>query len=129
MPSGPSRSSYDSAMTWNSVTVASLLIFVATYVLISIRRVPKLNLDRPSTAMLGGALMVIVGAVPFGMALQEVINWETIVLLLGMMVVVAYLKLARFFDLVSTWILIRAGTPRRLLALLIATSGLLSALF
>jgi Na+/H+ antiporter NhaD/arsenite permease-like protein len=73
--------------------------------------------------------MVLLGIVPFGDALHGAVNWETIVLLLGMMVVVAYLKLARFFELVSTWILIRAGNPKRLLALLIVASGLLSALF
>ena len=116
-------------MTWNFPAVAALAIFVATYVLISLRKIPLLNLDRPSSAMIGGLLMVGLGIVPFGDALRGAINWETIVLLLGMMVVVAYLKLARFFEWVSTWILIRAATPKRLLGLLIATSGLLSALF
>jgi Na+/H+ antiporter NhaD/arsenite permease-like protein len=116
-------------MSWSFPTVASLLVFIATYVLISLRRIPVLNLDRPSAAMIGGALMVLLGVVPFGEALRTAINWETIVLLLGMMVVVAYLKLARFFEWVSTWILLRAGTPKRLLGLLIVASGLLSALF
>jgi len=116
-------------MTWNFPAVAALAIFVATYILISLRRIPVLNLDRPSSAMIGGLLMVALGIVPFGDALRNAINWETIVLLLGMMVVVAYLKLAGFFEWVSTWILIRAGTPKRLLGLLIAASGLLSALF
>jgi Na+/H+ antiporter NhaD/arsenite permease-like protein len=116
-------------MTWSFSTVASLLVFVATYVLISVHKIRFLNLDRPSAAMIGGVLMVVLGIVPFGEALHGAINWETIVLLLGMMVVVAYLKLAGFFGWVSTWILIRAKTPRRLLGLLIATSGLLSALF
>src|SRR5688572_20835805 len=115
-------------MTWTFATVASLAIFLATYVLISLRRIPVLNLDRPSAAMIGGVLMVLVGVVPFDYALRDVINFETLLLLLGMMVVVAYLKLARFFEWVSTWILIRAGTPKRLLAMLIASSGLLSAL-
>ena len=116
-------------MIWTASSAASLVIFVITYVLISLRRIPLLPLDRPSSAMIGGTLMVLLGIVPFGDALHVAINWETIVLLLGMMVVVASLKLAGFFDYVSTWILIRAGTPKRLLALLILASGLLSALF
>jgi Na+/H+ antiporter NhaD/arsenite permease-like protein len=116
-------------MNWTFATVASLVIFLATYVLISLRRISFLNLDRPSTAMIGGVLMVLLGVVPFDYALRDVINFETLLLLLGMMVVVAYLKLARFFEWVSTWILIRAGTPKRLLVMLIASSGLLSALF
>ena len=109
-------------------TFAVVAVFVATYVLISIHRIPWLNLDRPTAALLGAVAMVLLGAVPFGDALHK-ISWETIALLLGMMIVVAYLKLARFFEFVSTWILLRARTPGRLLALLVATSGLLSALF
>ncbi|HLY11748.1 MAG TPA: SLC13 family permease [Planctomycetota bacterium] len=116
-------------MIWTFPAVASLIIFVATYGLISVHRIRFLNLDRPTAALAGAVLMVIAGVVPFDDALRVAINWETILLLLGMMIVVAYLKLARFFEFVSTWILIRAGNPRRLLALLILASGLLSALF
>src|SRR5438105_4612788 len=116
-------------MTWTFPAVASLIVFIATYVLISVHRIRFLNLDRPTAALAGAVLMVILGIVPFDEALRGAINWETILLLLGMMIVVAYLKLARFFEFVSTWILIRARSPRRLLALLVAASGLLSALF
>lgn len=116
-------------MTWTFPAVASLVVFVATYILISVHRIRFLNLDRPSAALLGAVLMVLLGVVPFDEALRGAINWETLLLLLGMMVVVAYLKLARFFEFVSTWILLRSGNPRRLLYLLIASSGLLSALF
>src|SRR4029434_9100479 len=93
-------------MTWNFPAVAALAIFVSTYILISLRRIP-FKLDRPSAAMIGGTLMVLLGIVPFGDALHGAINWETIVLLLGMMIVVAALKVARFFEWVSTWILLR----------------------
>ncbi len=116
-------------MTWTFPAVASLVVFVATYILISVHRIRFLNLDRPSAALLGAVLMVVLGVVPFDEALRGAINWETLLLLLGMMVVVAYLKLARFFEFVSTWILLRSGNPRRLLVLLIVASGLLSALF
>ena len=116
-------------MTWTFPAIASLLIFVLTYVLISVHRIRFFNLDRPSAALAGAVLMVLLGIVPFDEALRGAINWETILLLLGMMIVVAYLKLARFFEFVSTWILIRAASPQRLLALLIGASGLLSALF
>jgi len=117
------------AMTWSFSAVAALTVFAATYILISTHRIRLLNLDRPSTALLGGLLMVLLGVVPFDEALRGAINWETILLLLGMMIVVACLKLARFFEFVSTWILLKSRTPGRLLALLIAASGFLSALF
>jgi Na+/H+ antiporter NhaD/arsenite permease-like protein len=116
-------------MTWTFPAIASLLIFLATYVLISVHRIRFPNLDRPSAALAGAVLTVLLGVVPFDEALRSAINWETILLLLGMMIVVGTLKLARFFEYVSVWILIRAGSPRRLLALLIAASGILSALF
>jgi|SRR5579864_1920809 len=116
-------------MTWTFSAIASLLVFIATYILISVHRIRFLNLDRPSAALAGAVILVLLGVVPFDEALRGAINWETILLLLGMMIVVASLKLARFFEFVSTWILIRAGSPRRLLALLIAASGVLSALF
>jgi len=116
-------------MAWSFSAVAVLVVFAATYVLISMHRIRFLNLDRPSTALIGGLILILLGIVPFDEALHGAINWETILLLLGMMIVVAYLKLARFFDVVSTWILLRSRTPGRLLALLIAASGLLSALF
>src|SRR5216110_2838377 len=73
------------------MTIAALLIFAATYVLISVPRIRFLSLDRPSAALIGGTLMVLLGIVPFGEALRDSINWETIVLLLGMMIVVAHL--------------------------------------
>jgi Na+/H+ antiporter NhaD/arsenite permease-like protein len=116
-------------MRWDLTTAAALAVFAATYVLISLQRIRFLNLDRPSAALAGGLLMVLFGIVPFSQAVREAVNWETIALLFGMMVVVAYLKSARFFEYVSTWILLRAGTPAKLLALLVPTSGLLSALF
>lgn len=121
-------------MNGSFASLASLLIFVATYLLISFRKIGFLNVDRPTVGLIGGTLMVLLGIVPFNEAFRGGsdgggISWETISLLLGMMVIVGYLKLARFFEYVSTWILIRSGNPRRLLALLILCSGLLSALF
>ncbi len=116
-------------MAWNFTTAAAVAVFAATYVLISLQKIRFLNLDRPSASLAGGVFMVALGIVPFTEAVHGAISWETVALLLGMMVVVAYLRLAGFFEYVSTWILLRAGNPRRLLALLVAASGLLSALF
>jgi Na+/H+ antiporter NhaD/arsenite permease-like protein len=56
------------------------------------------------------------------------VDYDTIVLLMGMMLISAYLYLGGFFDWAADWILKVAGTPQRLLLLLIVTSGLLSAL-
>jgi Na+/H+ antiporter NhaD/arsenite permease-like protein len=108
-------------------TTASL-IFAGTYVLISMRRVPYVRLGRPAAALLGALLMVVCGVMSFGDAWRAV-NLDTIALLLGMMVLIACLKEARFFEAVSAWIVLHSGTPRRMLVLLAVAAGALSALF
>src|ERR1700733_8651685 len=57
----------------------------------------------------------------------KAVDYETIVLLFGMMVVVAYLRLAGFFGLATDWIAARFSGPFSLLAVTIALSGVLSA--
>jgi Na+/H+ antiporter NhaD/arsenite permease-like protein len=56
------------------------------------------------------------------------VDYDTLVLLLGMMLISAYLFLAGFFDWAADWILRAAKTPQSLLLHLICTSGALSAL-
>src|SRR5437867_4422137 len=56
------------------------------------------------------------------------VDYDTLVLLLGMMLISSYLFLAGFFDWAADWILRMAQTPQRLLLYLICTSGTLSAL-
>src|SRR5262249_55538062 len=57
------------------------------------------------------------------------VDAHTLVLLFGMMIVAAYLRLSGFFSLVTLWTLRRARTPVGLLAAIVAASGVLSALF
>lgn len=77
--------------------------------------------------MLGTVLMVACGVLTPEQAYRAV-DYDTLVLLLGMMIISAYLCLAGFFDWASDWILRRAKTPQSLLIYLIFTSGILSAL-
>lgn len=109
------------------VTVAAA-IFMITYVLISLQKIHFLNLDRPSAAVGGALLMVLCGVLTLTEA-YAAINLDTISLLLGMMVAIAYLEQAGFFQFASAWVLRRAGTPRRMLVGLVFASGALSALF
>lgn len=114
------------ALAGNSNWLA-VAIFALTYALVSSRRLHVLRLNRPAAALLGAVLMVVCGVVSIPDAYQAV-DWNTIVLLLGMMLLSAYLQVAGFFELAAAWILRKAGTPNRLLGLLIVTSGVLSAL-
>src|SRR5437870_13566358 len=56
------------------------------------------------------------------------VNYDTIVLLLAMMLVSAYLSLARFFEWAADVVLEFSRAPGRLLLYLMLTSGTLSAL-
>lgn len=113
-------------MSWNKEATA-VAIFAVTYVLISGRRLKVLPLYRPAAALLGAVLMVAAGVMTPEQAYRAV-DYNTIVLLLGMMLIAAYLHMAGFFGWAADWILRRAETPRRLLLLLMLTSATLSAL-
>jgi Na+/H+ antiporter NhaD/arsenite permease-like protein len=105
----------------------AIAIFAITYLLISGRRLKILPLNRPAAALLGTVLMVAAGVMTPEQVYRAV-DYDTLVLLLGMMVISAYLFLAGFFDWAADWVLRVSRTPRRLLLYLTLTSGILSAL-
>ena len=111
---------------WQQELVATV-IFGITYVLISGRQLKILPLNRPAAALLGAVLMVSTGVMTPERAYRAV-NYDTIVLLLAMMLVSAYLSLARFFEWAADVVLEFSRTPGRLLLYLMLTSGTLSAL-
>ena len=106
----------------------ALAAFVASYVGLALGRVPGFRIDRTGVAIIGATVMVVSGAVPWADAVASV-DAPTLVLLFGMMIVTAYLRLSGFFRLVMTWALRRARTPRALLAAVVVASGVLSAFF
>jgi Na+/H+ antiporter NhaD/arsenite permease-like protein len=114
-------------MTENTREFLAITIFALTYLLISGRRLKVLPLNRPAAAVLGTVLMVATGVMTPEQAYRAV-DYDTLVLLLGMMLVSAYLHLAGFFAWAADWVLRISQTPQRLLLYLILTSGLLSAL-
>ena len=114
-------------MTAETKEVLAIVIFGFTYLLISGRRLKILPLNRPAAALLGAVLMVACGVMTPERVYRSV-DYDTLVLLLGMMFISAYLFLAGFFDWASDWILRVAKTPQSLLLYLICTSGILSAL-
>lgn len=105
----------------------AIVIFSVTYLLISGRQLRILPLNRPAAALLGTVLMVACGILTPEQAYRAV-DYDTLVLLLGMMVISAYLYLAGFFEWAADWILRRAKSPQSLLLYLVCTSGILSAL-
>ena len=105
--------------------IIAIAIFSVTYLLISGRRLKILPLNRPAAALLGTVLMVAFGILTPEQAYHAV-DYDTLVLLLGMSLISAYLYLAGFFDWTADWVLKTARTPQRLLLYLILTSGILA---
>jgi Na+/H+ antiporter NhaD/arsenite permease-like protein len=106
---------------------AAVAVFALTYVAVAAGRVPYLSLDRPAAALLGAVLMVAAGVLTPAQG-GAAVNGATLGLLLGMMILTAYLGQAGFFRWAS-WRVIRAvTTPRALLWALVFTAGGLSAL-
>lgn len=110
-----------------SGVLPALLVFLLTYTLISLRRLAHIPIERPAVALLGATLMVLVGAVTPSAALAS-IDLNTILLLVGMMMVVVTLEATGFFGYLALRIVERSTTQRGLLVGVAASTALLSAL-
>src|SRR5829696_7229346 len=103
-------------------------IVAVTLVGVAIGRWPTLRMNRATIALVGATALIAIGAIPLNEAFRAV-DWNTIVLLFAMMVLNVNLRIAGFFHLITSRVVRLARTPRRLLALVIAVSGVLSAIF
>ena len=108
-------------------TLGTYSVFVASYIVFALGKFPGMKIDRPGAAIIGAVLMFMTGAVRVENSLR-LIHFGTIVLLFSMMLVVAYLHLAGFFDWVTELVVTRLK-PHHLLPTVIFLSGLLSAFF
>jgi Na+/H+ antiporter NhaD/arsenite permease-like protein len=107
-------------------SLAAVAIFIGSYLALAVGRIPGLGIDRAGIALVGASLMVASGALTLEEAYTAV-NFDTITLLLGMMIIVASLRLSGFFALATVWIMERARRPLILLASVVAISGVFSA--
>jgi Na+/H+ antiporter NhaD/arsenite permease-like protein len=115
-------------MSWmpDTTIVVAWLIFLATYVVVALGKIPVYRIDRAGAALLGASLMVATGVLSLEEAYQSV-DFSTVVLLLGMMIVVANLRLSGFFRIITHWIAGQVKRPITLLGMVILCSGALSA--
>jgi Na+/H+ antiporter NhaD/arsenite permease-like protein len=107
-------------------SIAAGVIFVGSYLALALGRIPGLSIDRAGIALVGAGLMVASGALTLEDAYKAV-DLDTITLLLGMMIVVASLRLSGFFVVANAWVMAHAKRPLILLAAVVATSGVFSA--
>jgi Na+/H+ antiporter NhaD/arsenite permease-like protein len=99
-----------------------------TLVGVAVGRYPGLRMNRATIALAGGVVLIAAGAISLEKA-YAALDLDTLALLFSMMVLNVNLRGSGFFKLVGRWVVRWARSPRQLLALIVVTSGLLSALF
>jgi Na+/H+ antiporter NhaD/arsenite permease-like protein len=105
--------------------VIAWTIFLASYLVFAIGRLPGTRIDRPAMAVIGAVLMFVFGILAPRPAIES-IDFSTLVLLFSMMLIVASLHLSGFF-LWVTRLAIEHLSPGQLLPGVIFVSGFLSA--
>jgi len=115
---------------FNSETAICLtsILFTLTYIGLALGKVPGLHMDRAGIALVGATLMLVTGMLSLEQAVStDSIDYKTLALLFGMMVVIGFLRLSGFFQRMTASALRRIRSPLGLLAVTITLSGLLSA--
>jgi Na+/H+ antiporter NhaD/arsenite permease-like protein len=107
-------------------SLGAVLVFLVVWMLIAFRRLRWLPIGRPAGALAGAVGMVAVGALAPEQA-WDAIDGGTLSLLLGMMLVTAYLERAGWFDWSSHHLVGWAATPLRLLLAVSWSAAVLSA--
>jgi Na+/H+ antiporter NhaD/arsenite permease-like protein len=103
-----------------------LIVFAAVYLGIALGRWPGLRIDRTGIALLG-AIVLYVGGVVDGPRAVDAIDFPTLILLFGLMVLSSQYAACGFYAWCSRRIARTPWGPQRLLALTVVTAGLLSA--
>ena len=108
------------------MTTTAVIIFILTFLGIIYTRLPKVNVDRPSAAFFGAVAMILFGVISFEEAVLS-IDFNTIALLLGMMIVIAVLELDGFFTLIADKTISLSKTSNQLLIIIVFITGIASA--
>jgi Na+/H+ antiporter NhaD/arsenite permease-like protein len=106
-------------------TLATVAIFVATYAGVALGRVPGLRIDRAGISLVGASLMIAFGTLSLEEAFKAV-DLDAIALLLGMMIIVAQLRVSGFFELATRFATQRAHGPLVLLTAIVIVTGFFS---
>lgn len=108
------------------MTLLILTIFVLVYLGMAVGRFPGLQIDRTGIALLGAVILALAGAMPAG-ALSAAIDYPTLFILLGLMILSAQFELAGFYGWCAVRLAQAAYSPVTLLALVVVVGGGLSA--
>jgi Na+/H+ antiporter NhaD/arsenite permease-like protein len=107
------------------VTTLSVVVFVLVYLGMALGRIPGLAVDRTGVALLGLIILLASGDLPLAEA-GRAIDMPTIALLFALMIVSAQFENSGLYGWVADRVTHAARSPRLVLAVLIAVTGLLS---
>ena len=116
------------AIFMNIIHYASLFVILFTLYGIAVGSYPAFRMNRATIALVGAAVLIFIGAIPLEKA-YDAVDLNTILLLFSMMIINGNLRISGFFKLVTAKIIALAHSPKQLLALIIFSSGILSAFF
>jgi Na+/H+ antiporter NhaD/arsenite permease-like protein len=107
---------------WDPFWVSTIILIITYAVIISER------VNRAIVALLGAGVMILVGAINQEQAIDGV-DFNTLALLIGMMILVAIAKRSGMFQYLAVWAArVSRGQPWALLALLSVVTAVVSAL-
>lgn len=101
-------------------------VFAAVYLGMALGRWPGLRLDRTGIALLGAIALYASGAVS-GAEVLAALDWATLFVLFGLMILSAQFAACGFYDWCSARIAASAASPAAILALTVTVAGTLSA--
>ncbi|GAB4155031.1 MAG: SLC13 family permease [Planctomycetota bacterium] len=104
-----------------------LAVFLAVYAGMILGGIPGLAIDRTGIAFAGAVVLLAAGEIDSREA-WSAIDFPTLGLLLGLMLISAQLRVAGFYTAVTRWLAARHASPRRLLLESMLLVALLSAL-
>ncbi|HXF89880.1 MAG TPA: SLC13 family permease [Xanthobacteraceae bacterium] len=114
-------------MSQTQSTSLVLATFAAVYVGMALGRWPGLKIDRTGIALLGAIVLYASGVVSAAMVF-EAIEFPTLIILFGLMVLSAQFAACGFYDWCSARIAATHASPAAILALTVAVAGFMSAI-
>ncbi len=111
--------------TWDKLLAG--LILCGVLVIFTLGKSPVFRIDRAGASIIGAIALISFGILSFDDAVKFV-DFKTIVILFSMMIIVANLKLAGFFELLGNVVLQKVSTKKGLLLAVIVSSGAMSAI-
>ena len=104
-----------------------IVIFVVSYIGIALGRFPGLQLDRTGVALLGAMLMIVTATLGIDEAIIA-IDYSTLILLFGLMILSAQFRLGGFYSFLAVRSASTFKEPKMFMGALILISSVLSAL-